>query len=381
MTLNPLTKKFELPPPRWFNKATGEYEDIKPMYFVDESNPELGFVPANRIVREDDAFRQFLQDKEKKRRLRVERERQDLERQKLESLNPSPAAADSPDTKPTRPKKARTTTEGLEFDEELAQKEFREVTGRMMSKRGASKFTGPSTKEDKARKMEEKYSALKPLAPISDADIQELPAAINEEEIIQAWRNSPAIRAPPKSQKPVKTEAERARALMKSRTGLKTGWMFSASRGSYRPPSTIATINNGTNRWTEEAEQAPTLLGQETEVIESAQKKLRGWRIGELESKAWWEGRNTTLPPRMAEQWRERNKLREQKGRIALNPVTGKLEDLAPVKVDVRNYSVPGNLMACDSNVADSRWIPTVYEGPSLIEKDGTYLWSFRIFC
>ena len=167
---------------------------------------------------------------------------------------------------------------------------------------------------------------------------------------------------------------------MKSRTGLKTGWMFSASRGSYRPPSTIATVNNGTNRWTEEAEPVvPTLLGQEAEVTESAQKKLRGWRIGELESKAWWEGRNTTLP-RMAEQWRERNKLREQKGRIALNPVTGKLEDLAPVKVDVRNYSVPGNLMACDPNGGDSRWIPTVYDGPSLSEKDGTLYLVIRNF-
>src|SRR5579859_270747 len=235
MTLNPTTGRYELPAPRWFNKATGEYEDVKPMYFMDQANPELGFIAPNRVVREDDAFRQFLEDKENRRRLRVERERQELERKKFEALNPTPQEAATKSKSKTR----RIQGEGLDFDEEIAQKEFRETTGRMISKRGATKLTGPSGQEDKARKMEEKYSALKPLAGTEDAEIEKLAPAINEEEIINAWRNSPAIHTPSKSKKPVKTEAERAKELVRSKTGLKRGSMFSASRGSYRPPNTI----------------------------------------------------------------------------------------------------------------------------------------------
>jgi hypothetical protein len=332
-----MTGKFELPPPRWFNKSTGEYENIKPMYMIDEANPGLGLVPSDRVVQEDEAFRQFMEDKETKRRLRVERERQEERERVRQELNP-PSPLESPTPK-SKAKRDRPTNggQGNEFDEEAAQKRFRKTTGRMISKRSATKITGPSTAsaEDKARNMEKKYSPLKPLAPISDADIEKLPPAMNEEEIVQAWKNSPAVLSTPK-QTP-RSEAERARSLVQSRTGMKKGWMYSASRGSYQPPNTTITIDTSINRdgWTN---TTPSTLEEE----EPAQiQKLKGWRIGALESKAWWEGRNEAL----AQQWRERDKIREDKGRIGVNPVTGKLEDLAPAaKVDGRSYSVPTNL-------------------------------------
>src|SRR5438045_2948509 len=54
MTLNPQTQKYELPPPRWFNNDTGEYENIKPMYFLDPNDPSRGLVPT-KVIQEDDA--------------------------------------------------------------------------------------------------------------------------------------------------------------------------------------------------------------------------------------------------------------------------------------------------------------------------------------
>ena len=367
MTLNPETGKFELPPPRWFNKSTGDYEDVKPMYFLDSQNPDLGFVPTNRIVREDDAFRHFLEDKEMKRKRRIERDHQDLERKKLEALNP-------PEPAPVKFKTERENA--IEFDEELAQKVFRERTGRMMSKRGATKFTGPSTQEDKARKMEERYSALKPLVPLQDVEIERLPPVINEEEILTAWRNSPAIRAPSQPKKPGKSEAERARELVRSKTGLKSrgsGLTFSAMRGSYRPPNTIeAAVTRG---W--EGTLPPTLLGMEKP--DSA--KLAGWRLNELQSSAWWENTSSTTSTSgvvAAERWRERDKLRDQMGRLSVNPVTGKIEDLKPAKVDVKDYGVGGSLIGVES---EAPWVNssplTALNGEELLQG----LLNFEVFC
>jgi hypothetical protein len=344
MILNPQTGKYELPPPRWFNKSTGEYEDIKPMYFLDSHNPDLGIVPANRIVREDDAFRQFIEDKEMKRQLRIQRDLQDLERRKLE-VHHLPSEA----TKKVKVGKERDSTP-IDFDEEVAQREFRERSGRMISKRSATKLIGPS-KEDKMRKMEEKYSALKPLVPLQDAEIEKLHPAINEEEIISAWRNSPAVRSDSKPKKAGKSEAERARELVKSKTGLRSGiaglgLTFSAMKGSYRPPNTIdMAVTRG---W--DGTPAPTLSGKED--VDHAKKKLRGWRSNELHSSAWWENSSpTTRTSRViaAERWRERDKLRDQRGRISVNPDTGKIEDLKPAKVDVKNYGVSGSLIGLES--------------------------------
>lgn len=284
-----------------------------------------------------------------KRQRRIERDRQDLERKKLEALNP-------PELAPVKGRKTERENAAIEFDEELAQREFRERTGRMMSKRGATNFIGPSTQEDKARKMKEKYSALKPLVPLQDVEIERLPPAINEEEIISAWRNSPAIRAPAKPTKPGKSEAERARELVRSKTGLKcgmrgSGLTFSAMRGSYRPPNTIDTAV--TRGW--EGTLAPTLLGNEK--LDSAKTKLAGWRLNELHSSAWWENPNSATSTSgfaAAERWRERDKLRDQMGRISVNPVTGKIEDLKPAKVDVKGYGVGGCLIGVES---EDHWV------------------------
>ena len=167
MTLNPKTRKYELPPPRWFNKDTGEYENVKPMYFLDPNDPSLGLVLPSKVIREDDAFRQFMEDKETKRRLRIQREREEAERARQEALNPP-----RPIVKTPRKKEKTIITD---FDEEVVQKSFREITGKMISKRGAAQFTGPSAaKEDVQKKeLQEKYQPLKSYAP-SDASIEKL---------------------------------------------------------------------------------------------------------------------------------------------------------------------------------------------------------------
>src|SRR5436190_3243582 len=220
MTLNPNTQKYEVPPPRWFNKDTGEYENIKPRYFLDPNNTSLGLVLPSKIIREDDSFRQFMEDKETKRRARIQREREEAELRCQKALNPHPQVI-----KHIKRKDKRLVTE---FDEELAQKSFREITGRMISKRGAAQFVGPSAEKEvlQKRELEERYGPLKPFAT-EDASIEKLPPSVNTEEIINAWKNTPAIRALPKKKKPTKTEGERVRALVRNKTGMKRGWNFS----------------------------------------------------------------------------------------------------------------------------------------------------------
>jgi hypothetical protein len=317
MILNPTTEKYETPPPRWFNKETGDYEDIKPMYFIDPQNPALGFVSSNRVVREDDGFRHFMEEKEAKRCARAERA-------KYEALNPPPP----PPPKPSR-KSPRNIVSGTDFDEELAQKKFRQTTGKMISKRGAAQYTGPSTQKDEEykRELEEKYGALRPFAP-EDGSIEGLPDQVNAEEIINAWRNSPEVIAPKKA-KPKRTEGERVKALVKSRSG-KVGWTYAAMRGSYRPPNTIDGGGDAHDGWLD-TQTAPKLLGVE-EKENQLMKKIRGWKQSGLENTAWWESQNKAVA---ATQWRTRSSLREEHGRLAINPVTGKLEDIAPAKTDV----------------------------------------------
>jgi len=322
MILNPRTGRYETPPPRWFNKDTGEYENVKPMYFIDPSNPSLGFVAPSAVVRDDDAFRRFMEDKEKKRRLRLERERQEAEQARYQAENPPPPEP----VKPSK-RKTREIVEGMEFDEDQAQRAFRETTGKMFSKRGATQFIGPSAEkeEEQKRELERKYGALRPFAP-SDAEIESLPDPVNAEEIINAWRNSPAVRAAPKKTKAPKTEGERVRALVRSKSG-KVGWTYAAMRGSYRPPNTIEAGSTVENGWVDNA--VPTLLGKDDDTPSG--RKLRGWRQDALQSTAWWE--NGKPSP---SQWKSRNEIREEQGRLAINPVTGKLEDIATPRVKSR---------------------------------------------
>ena len=47
--------------------------------------------------------------------------------------------------------------------------------------------------------------------------------------------------------------------------------------------------------------------------------------------------------------------MRDEQRRLVLNPVTGKLEDIAPAKVDARKYSSGGNLIVCDPT-GDEIW-------------------------
>ena len=92
-----------------------------------------------------------MEDKETKRRLRIQREREEAERARQEAVNPPPPIVKTPR------KKDKTII--TDFDEDVVQKSFREITGKMISKRGAAQFTGPSaakedvTKERTTRKI------------------------------------------------------------------------------------------------------------------------------------------------------------------------------------------------------------------------------------
>jgi hypothetical protein len=88
-------------------------------------------------------------------------------------------------------------------------------------------------------------------------------------------------------------------------------------RGSYRPPSAIE--NGGVVGW-----DVPPLLGKPREE-DVPSKAIRGWRQDILHKSAWWE------QPDNAAKWKPRSKTREEQGRLIINPVTGKLEDIAPV--------------------------------------------------
>jgi hypothetical protein len=327
MTLNPETQIYETPPPRWFNKDTGEYENIKPIYLLDPNNPSLGIVSTSRISREDDAFRRFIEDKEAKRQATIERERLQAKQGRLKGVN-SPSSPTNAD--PTK-RKSKSAING--FDEELAQKSYREATGKMVSKREATQVMGPSTtKEEKMkRELKQRYEALKPFAT-QDADLEKLPCAVNTEEIINAWKNSAAIIAKPKK-KAVKSEGERVRTLVRYKSG-RRGWSFAAMRGSYRPPNTIENDPYG-GGWVDR--MPPTLIGKEEEL---SAKRLRGWlKPDQLQNTAWWE---TKSPPN---QWKSRSAIRKEQGRLAINPVTGKLEDIAPSKMEfksVGNVGEPG---------------------------------------
>ena len=290
------------------------------MYFIDPSNPSLGFVAPTRVTREDDAFRQFMHDKETRRRTRVERERKEAEAARLAALNPPEEVV--------RIKRRREKATVEEFDEERAQIAFREQTGMMVSKRGATAFMGPSAeKEDlQRRELEERYSPLKPFAT-QDGDLEKLPPQINEQEIINAWKQSVAVSnsstspSGAKKKRARKTEAERARDLIKSKSGLKRGGTFSAMRGSYRPPNTIETSDAGGSGWTDSlSTPEPKLLGATSTVEQD--DRLKGWRTDQLRNSAWWDDR-----------WKSRDAMREEKGRLAINPVTGKLEDIAAAKI------------------------------------------------
>ena len=283
MTLNPTTHKYENPSPRWFNKDTGEYEVIKPVYFVDPTNPALGMVAPPRVCQEDAVFRQFLLDKEERRRSRVQLEAKKSERAHLTALNrPSAPLLKSHKTK----EKLNASAEV--FHDELAQKSFREITGTMFSNRGASTFLGPSmAKEEQVRKeLERRYRALKPLAP-SDAETKSKSPPSETQTIIEAWRNSTPIRAEPKIKKARLTEGERVRTLLRNKSGLRSGYTFVAMQGSYIPPTSIITTSNGRG-WEEASGVVIGNRGSQTKEEENvAVNNVRGWRSKQLHAEAW----------------------------------------------------------------------------------------------
>lgn len=294
MTLNKQTGKYETPAPRWFNKDTGDYEDVKPMYFVDPTNPSLGMVMPSRVSQEDANFRQFLLDKEERRRTRILVEAAEAERVRLALLNAEP-----------KQKQEKYNASAERFDDELAQKSFREITGVMFSKRGATAFSGPAQEKEEQQRQElaKRYSPLKPFSP-GNAEIEKLPQPMHENAILEAWKNSNAIRAIPRSKKPSISEAERAKALVRNKSGLKTGYTFSAKEGSYIPPNSMAAKSSG--GWD------GGVVGPNDKVAEEDGAVKRGeiWRKnGPLQNQAWWKGTG------------------REDGRLALNPVTGKLED------------------------------------------------------
>jgi len=266
MTLNPETGQFEVPPPRWFNKDTGNYEDVKPMYLID-SNPLTDGIAPSRIAREDDAFRRFIEDKEEKRRRRLERE---FFKSKEQPVAPKPKAA-SPKTETKAP----------------------EIMA--ISKRAAGRITGPASKTP-------------PKAPPQVPEIS-APPPINEDEIVNAWKNTPALRAPPKSKKSAE-EIARKTLQQKSTPGR---WTFAAMRGSYRPPKTIESESSSGGGWNSEVR---------------------------LENSAWWEQKPAPS------QWKSKSSLREEQGRLAINPMTGKLEDIAPASRNTEGAS--GDLLMED---------------------------------
>ena len=60
----------------------------------------LGVMTFGAQTQEDDAFRRFMEEKETKRRLRIERERNEAERTRLQALNPPLPAVKPPDAQP-----------------------------------------------------------------------------------------------------------------------------------------------------------------------------------------------------------------------------------------------------------------------------------------
>lgn len=305
MTLNSTTLKYENPSPRWFNKDTGEYEVIKPMYFTDPTNPALGMVAPLRVCQEDAAFRQFLLDKEERRRLQVQREAEKSERAHLTALDPPSA----PLLKSHRTKEKLNASADVCHDE-LAQNSFPEITGTMFSKRAASTFLGPSMgKEEQLRKeLERRYRALKHLAP-SDAETKRYSPRLEPQTINEAYKNSAAIRAAQTITKARLTEGERVRALLSNKSGLRTGYTFAAMQGSYIPPTSLIATSSRTG-W---EEPSGVVIGhresQRKEKEDEAVKKVRGWRSEQLHSDAWWD------------------RSERHGGRLAINPATGRLED------------------------------------------------------
>jgi len=309
MIFNPTTQTYENPPARWFNKDTGEYENVKPIYLLDPENPSHGFVAPARVAREDDAFRQFMEEKEKRRHLRMEKGRQEAEAARLRSLN---LPFNLPISGSARSIKRRNKTAVDIFDEDHAQKSFRESTGKMISKRDAARVSGPSAdkEEETKRGWEQRFYPLKTFAP-GDAEIEELPSVVNEEEIIKALKNSAAIRDTSKNSRSRKMEIKKVNSLVTSTSGRRS-WTYAAMRGSYRPPNTIES-GQSVGGWVDEK---PVLLGAE----DLSTKRLHEWRHNQLESTAWWDTRAPS----------SRTAIRENHGRLAINPLTGKLEDIAP---------------------------------------------------
>ena len=327
MIFNPDTQKYELPPPRWFNKATGEYEDIKPMYFIDPNDPHYGTVAPDKVIREDDTFRQFLEEKEARRRAHIEREFLQAQRAKELQLNLSAA---SPPIKKQGHKRNKSDPTGLDFDEELAQKAFRETTGRMLSKRGASQMRGPGLELELQRKreLEAKYRVLKPFVP-EDEQIEELPPSVNPDEVISAWRRPTVPAATPKK-RAIKSEKERAQELIRQKRGRGSFrgslWTYAATRGSYCPPAAMS------------SETKSGWIGEEKLVGTTEEYSARKWNQSELLTKPWWEAKPA--------KWKTKKELRDEiGGRLAINPTTGKLEDIAPSNTETGIREGEINLM------------------------------------
>jgi hypothetical protein len=267
MTFNPETQKYEMPAPTWFNKETGEYEDTEPIVFSD-SNIAMS--------------KQQMQKGSGVREPKV-----------------LPASSDA--------NKNNILTKIERFDEDLAQKSFRETTGKMLSKRVAAKLTKPSIQSTSKSTgdTEEKYGPLKRFVP-KDVEIASLPPNVNTDDVIKAWRNTPAILArPKKKKKPPRFEQERVRSLITHKSG-RRGSMLAATKESHESPKIIKSSSTRGD-WSDD----------------TSEKVQRSWKVEKLQSTAWWENSGTSSwKPR-----NERTKLEQPEGRLTINPVTGKLED------------------------------------------------------
>jgi len=303
-----------MPPPRWFNKATGDYEDVKPMYFMDPANPEHGLIAPDKVAREDDAFRQFLEAKENRRRDRLERATLETRSPKTLEMNSTSAML-----RPTNIHTNQTNPEELDIQEGSAQKASCDTAGKILSKRGASTIAGPGLQIEiqRKRELEQRYRALKPFVP-EDERIEELAPTVNPEDVINAWRSS-TLTGPPIKKRAMKNERQKAQELIKhKRRGSSRGsvWTFAAMHGSYCPPNAV--------------DSAKTLgwKGEEKSCVERTEAPTRKWKNGELLTSPWWESGNTA-------KWKSKEQLREEfGGRLAINPATGKLEDIAPSKME-----------------------------------------------
>jgi len=106
----------------------------------------------------------------------------------------------------------------LVFDPDIAQKTFREMTRRMMSKRATGAIEGPGLELQSRRRqeMEARYQALRGYVPPDDK-LEELPPSVTAEEVIEDWRKPTETTSTALTQKIPKPENGRAAELLNNK--------------------------------------------------------------------------------------------------------------------------------------------------------------------